>query len=64
MNLPNKLTILRVILVPFFFFFFYLESVPCNYIIAFVLFAAASVTDALDGHIARKNNLITTFGKF
>ncbi|MBE6853440.1 MAG: CDP-diacylglycerol--glycerol-3-phosphate 3-phosphatidyltransferase [Ruminococcus sp.] len=64
MNLPNKLTILRVILVPFFILFFYLESVPCNYIIAFVLFAAASVTDALDGHIARKNNLITTFGKF
>lgn len=64
MNLPNKLTILRVILVPFFILFFYLESVPCNYTIAFVLFAAASVTDALDGHIARKNNLITTFGKF
>lgn len=64
MNLPNKLTLLRVILVPFFILFFYLEAVPANYIIAFAIFAAASVTDALDGHIARKNNLITTFGKF
>ncbi|MCI6582213.1 MAG: CDP-diacylglycerol--glycerol-3-phosphate 3-phosphatidyltransferase [Oscillospiraceae bacterium] len=64
MNLPNKLTILRVILVPFFILFFYLEAVPGNYLIAFLLFAAASVTDALDGHIARKNNLVTTFGKF
>ena len=64
MNLPNKLTILRVILVPFFILFFYLEAVPGNSLIAFLLFAAASVTDALDGHIARKNNLVTTFGKF
>ena len=64
MNLPNKLTLLRVILLPFFILFFYLESVPGNYIIAFLLFAVASVTDALDGHIARKINLVTTFGKF
>lgn len=64
MNLPNKLTLLRVILVPFFILFFYLEAVPGNFVIAFLLFAAASVTDALDGHIARKHNLVTTFGKF
>ncbi len=64
MNLPNKLTLIRVILVPFFILFFYLEQVPANYVIAFVIFAVASVTDALDGHIARKNNLITNFGKF
>ena len=64
MNLPNKLTLMRVILVPFFILFFYLESVPYNYLIAFIIFVAASITDALDGHIARKNNLITNFGKF
>lgn len=64
MNLPNKLTLLRVILVPFFILFFYLEAVPGNFIIAFLIFVAASVTDALDGHIARKNHLVTTFGKF
>ncbi len=64
MNLPNKLTLLRVILVPFFILFFLAEAIPGNYIFAILIFAAASVTDALDGHIARKNNLITTFGKF
>ncbi len=66
MNLPNKLTLLRVILVPFFILFFYLECMPgnINFLIALLIFAAASVTDALDGHIARKNNLITNFGKF
>jgi len=64
MNLPNKLTLLRVILVPFFILFFLVESIPGNYILALLVFAAASVTDAMDGHIARKNNLITTFGKF
>lgn len=64
MNLPNKLTLLRVILVPFFILFFYMEAVPGNFVTAFIIFAAASVTDALDGHIARKNNLVTTFGKF
>ena len=64
MNLPNKLTLLRVILVPFFILFFHLEQVPGNYIIAFVIFGVASITDFLDGHIARKQGLVTTFGKF
>ncbi len=63
MNLPNKLTLLRVILVPFFLLFMYLKM-PFNYVIALVIFAAASITDAMDGHIARKNNLVTNFGKF
>lgn len=63
MNLPNKLTLLRVILVPFFLLFMYLDM-PFNYVIALVIFAAASITDAMDGHIARKNNLVTNFGKF
>ncbi len=64
MNLPNKLTLLRVILVPFFMFFMLTDIVPFSPIIALAIFIAASITDALDGHIARSRNLITTFGKF
>jgi CDP-diacylglycerol--glycerol-3-phosphate 3-phosphatidyltransferase len=60
MNLPNKLTLMRVILVPFFVFFF----LNAQYVPALIVFALASVTDALDGHIARKHNLVTNFGKF
>ena len=41
-----------------------IDSIPFNYTIALAVFAAASITDALDGHIARKNNLVTSFGKF
>ena len=63
MNLPNKLTLLRVILIPFFLLFMYID-VPFHYGIALVIFSAASITDAFDGKIARKNNLITDFGKF
>ncbi len=64
MNLPNKLTLLRVILVPFYVFFMLTDIVPFSQVIALVIFIAASVTDALDGHIARSRGLITTFGKF
>lgn len=64
MNLPNKLTLLRVILVPFFVFFMLTDIVPFSPVIALAVFIAASVTDALDGHIARSRNLVTTFGKF
>lgn len=60
MNLPNKLTLLRVIIVPFFVLCFLNEW----YVAALILFAAASITDALDGKIARKYNLVTNFGKF
>ena len=65
MNLPNKLTLFRVILVPFFVFFL-LQSENYSWFkwIAFVIFAVASLTDLLDGKIARKYNLVTTFGKF
>lgn len=59
MNLPNKLTVARVIAVPFFIAAYMLEL----YLVAFVLFIAASFTDMLDGKIARKNNLVTNFGK-
>ncbi|MBQ6875085.1 MAG: CDP-diacylglycerol--glycerol-3-phosphate 3-phosphatidyltransferase [Lachnospiraceae bacterium] len=65
MNLPNKLTILRVFLVPVFVVFM-LTDLGGNYSnwIALVIFVAASLTDSLDGYLARKNNLVTNFGKF
>ncbi|WP_297958602.1 CDP-diacylglycerol--glycerol-3-phosphate 3-phosphatidyltransferase [uncultured Ruminococcus sp.] len=63
MNLPNKLTLLRVVLIPFFLFFMYVD-IPFHYAIALVIFGAASITDALDGKIARARNLVTNFGKF
>lgn len=63
MNLPNKLTLLRVFLIPFFLLFMYLD-IPFHFFIALVVFAGASITDALDGKIARKRNLVTNFGKF
>jgi len=59
MNLPNKLTTARVIAVPFFILAFYLGY----YWVSFALFILASFTDFLDGQIARKNNLVTNFGK-
>lgn len=65
MNLPNKLTVLRVAMIPFFVLFMLLPITgTADKWIALALFAAASLTDMLDGHIARKYNLITNFGKF
>lgn len=64
MNLPNKLTILRIIMVPFFVFFLLTDLVGGSKWIALVLFIIASLTDLLDGKIARKYNLVTNFGKF
>ena len=66
MNLPNKLTVLRVIMVPFFVPFMLIPSLggAANKYIALALFCIASFTDFLDGHLARKNNLVTNFGKF
>lgn len=69
MNLPNKLTILRVLLVPFFVAPFYLpmagtDKMSYNALAALGFFVAASLTDMLDGQIARSQNLVTTFGKF
>ncbi|MDE5854223.1 MAG: CDP-diacylglycerol--glycerol-3-phosphate 3-phosphatidyltransferase [Ruminococcus sp.] len=63
MNLPNKLTLLRVFLIPFFLLFMYLD-ISFHYLVALIIFAAASITDALDGKIARSQNLVTNFGKF
>lgn len=65
MNLPNKLTLFRIILIPFFIFFMLTDL--CGAVgrfIALGIFAVASLTDMLDGKIARKYNLITNFGKF
>ena len=73
MNLPNKLTLTRIPLVPVFMVFVSLTSLsgiadgsfqPTYYLIAGIVFAAASFTDFLDGHLARKWNMVTDFGKF
>ncbi len=64
MNLPNKLTLLRVALIPFFVLFLLAGITKFSVLIALLIFAAASFTDLLDGKIARKYNLITDFGKF
>ena len=64
MNLPNKLTILRTVMIPFFILFLYTDWFHgYDKIIAAVIFIAASLTDMLDGKIARKHNLVTNFGK-
>ena len=63
MNLPNKLTILRIILVPIMVLIPYF-GIPNALIIADIIFIIASITDKLDGTIARKNNQVTNFGKF
>ena len=65
MNLPNKLTVLRVVMVPFFVYFMLTDAGgAANKWIALAIFIVASLTDMLDGKIARKYNLITNFGKF
>ena len=70
MNLPNKLTLTRIILVPVFMVFVSLTQIgtedfnPTWYLVADIIFAAASFTDFLDGHLARKWNMVTDFGKF
>ncbi|MCQ2386861.1 MAG: CDP-diacylglycerol--glycerol-3-phosphate 3-phosphatidyltransferase [Clostridia bacterium] len=64
MNLPNKLTILRVILIPIFLAVYVIPAIPYRFAISLAIFIIASITDLLDGYIARKYNLITDFGKF
>lgn len=64
MNLANKLTLLRIFLVPVFLVFLGVKNFPYGSIIATVIFIVASLTDQLDGYIARSRNQITTFGKF
>lgn len=64
MNTPNKLTLLRILLVPFFVLFLQLPQIPHHYLWAGVIFGIAAVTDHFDGKLARKHNQITDFGKF
>lgn len=64
MNLPNKLTLFRVVLIPFFVLFLLVDITEMDQWIALAIFIVASLTDLLDGKIARKYNLVTNFGKF
>ena len=64
MNLPNKITIFRILMVPVFVILMLVDSIPYNNMIAATVFIIASLSDFFDGYIARKNNLVTNFGKF
>ena len=64
MNTPNKLTVARMIATPIFMFFMLADFIPFRFTVALLLFAAASITDYIDGNMARKLNIVTDFGKF
>lgn len=64
MNLPNKLTLARMIATPVFMAMMMFSTIPYNYTISLIIFILASITDYLDGKIARKYGLVTNFGKF
>ena len=64
MNLPNKITLSRICLIPVFAVVFFLDMIPYNYFIAGVIFTVAACTDFIDGHIARARGLVTNLGKF
>ena len=64
MNLPNKITIFRVCMIPVFLIFMLVPNIPYGNYIAVAVFAIACLSDALDGYLARKHNLVTNFGKF
>ena len=67
MNLPNKITLTRIFMIPLFIVVFYLDvfkAEPYQYLIAAIVFVIAASTDALDGHIARSRGLVTNLGKF
>ncbi|MBH1942376.1 CDP-diacylglycerol--glycerol-3-phosphate 3-phosphatidyltransferase [Mobilitalea sibirica] len=64
MNLPNKITIVRILMIPIFLIFMLVPGITYGQYIAAAIFILAALTDALDGYLARKNNLITNFGKF
>lgn len=63
MNLPNKITLVRMILIPFFLFFYLADFVPYGKLIATGILIIACITDAVDGYIARKYNMVTDLGK-
>ena len=64
MNLPNKITLSRICLIPVFAVVFFLDMIPYNYFITGVIFTVAACTDFVDGHIARSRGLVTNLGKF
>lgn len=64
LNIPNILTIARIIITPSFLWTILSESLPHRFLIACIVFSFGAITDAVDGHLARKNNQITNFGKF
>lgn len=66
MNLPNRLTLMRIILIPFMMFFYLANFIPYGIgkLVALLIFIVAALTDLLDGKIARKRNIVTNFGKF
>jgi CDP-diacylglycerol--glycerol-3-phosphate 3-phosphatidyltransferase len=64
MNLPTKLTILRLIMIPIFVALYFIPEIPFNFLLSAIVFLLASLTDFLDGYIARKYNMVTDLGKF
>lgn len=64
LNTPNILTLARIIITPFFLCIILAEDLPHRFLIACIVFSIGAITDAVDGHLARKNNQITNFGKF
>ena len=64
LNLPNKLSIIRICLIPIFTVVFYIPQIPYRFLISAIIFVVAACTDFLDGYIARKYNMVTNLGKF
>lgn len=64
LNVPNTLTIARIFITPIFLAIILIENLPHRFLIACLVFSLGAITDAVDGHLARKNNQITNFGKF
>lgn len=64
LNVPNLLTITRIFITPIFLVVILMDTIPHRFLISCIIFSIASITDAIDGHLARKNNQITNFGKF
>lgn len=64
MNTPNKLTVFRAAMVPLFLAVLLIDKIPCHYLLSGLVFGALSLTDMIDGKMARKRGLVTNFGKF
>ncbi len=64
MNTPNKLTVFRAVMVPVFLAVLLIPQIPCRFLLAGLVFGGLSLTDMIDGKMARKHNLVTNFGKF